>query len=47
MSMADKVEFLENNRVLLRTMGEKAHKVIAEKSNMDRHIEFWESLFRK
>lgn len=43
-SMAEKIMYLENHRELLKDMGQEAHKVISQKSDMSEHISVWEKI---
>ena len=43
-AMADRIEYLNNNRNLLKIMGEQAREDMMQKTNMDRHLDFWMGL---
>ena len=40
--VADRIEYLNNNRIRIKEMGELAHKLIWPKSRMDNHLKFWD-----
>ncbi len=44
-NMAEKLEFLYNNKHLLIEMGNSAHDEISKKSNMQKHYEEWNKIF--
>ncbi len=44
-AMADRIEYLNNNRSLLKAMGNKARDDMLIKTDIDRHIDFWMELF--
>ncbi len=43
-TMADRIQYLSENRQLLKIMGGRAHEVISAKSDMNKHMEFWEQV---
>ncbi len=46
-TMADRIEELEKNRILLSDKGRKAHMELKEKCSMDKHYQFWRELIRR
>lgn len=45
-AIADRIEELEKNRILLPDKGMKAHMELKEKCSMDKHYQFWRELIR-
>lgn len=45
-SMADKIEYLSQNRHLLCKMGNRAHDEIYPKSTVESHLAFWDFIFK-
>ncbi len=45
-AIADRIENLEQNRILLSDKGTKAHMELKEKCSMDKHYQFWRELIR-
>lgn len=45
-TMAERVEWLAKNRMMIPKMGKRAHDVIYPKVQMQKHIEFWENELR-
>lgn len=43
-AIADRIEELEHNRILLSALGRKAHMELKEKCSMDKHYQFWREL---
>lgn len=46
LSMAEAIDYLSKHRELLKLFGNRAHDVIARKGNMDKHMEFWDTLLQ-
>ncbi|WP_026658278.1 glycosyltransferase [Butyrivibrio sp. AC2005] len=46
LAMADKIEYLFNNRLLLSVMGTLAHEAVYSKSLMSDHLNFWKNLLQ-
>ena len=46
-TMADKIEYLSENREKLRIMGQSAHDSVCPKCQREIHTQFWEEVLRK
>lgn len=46
-SIAEKIDYLSNNRRLLPLYGDRAHEIMNQKSSMKVHMEFWDKVFQE
>ncbi|MCI9489604.1 MAG: glycosyltransferase family 4 protein [Dorea sp.] len=46
-TMAGRIDHLSEHRELLKQFGDRAHDVMAQKGNMDKHMDFWNTILQR